>query len=318
MTFKIESKKKPVLELSAHKSRWLSQEGSKTSGRGLGCGLSYELLFSSYSFFDKVCPLSHLAKGSPMEYQKIPYDQWKNPINNVTYFFYHTKDNSISVSLKSSEEDTELMHSVDGAFSETVYLYEDIVKYALEQNIQNPVFLSLGLGLGYVEILVCCALLKQNSNQNITVFSYEKKEDLTNFFRCYFMGQDIPKPFFECYEDILSKFATHYDLPKNSIFDAVKKRLFREEILLKSSFHQETKIEKPLNGLFFDAFSIKTSPDLWEEELIRKILGSCAPKASFATYACRSLLKSLLCEYQFTLHKKKGYGGKKQSTFATR
>ena len=255
-----------------------------------------------------------------MDYQKIPYDSWTNEKSGMTYLFYKTKDESVSVSLKSETVSTELMHSVDGAFSETVYLYQDIIQYALKTcNSERKFnFLSLGLGLGYVEIMVCAYFLKHCPNENFTVFSYEENEDLRNFFYKFIFEEQIPAPFQQCYESILQNFSQLYSLEINQLKNELKRRISQSQILLEGSFSLETKINEPIHGLFFDAFSINTSPDLWEDSLLHHILGFCDEYTSFATYAARTHLKRVLLEHRYQLAKKKGYGGKKESTFAFR
>jgi hypothetical protein len=253
-----------------------------------------------------------------MEYKKEPYASWENSTNTLSYFFYKTKDDSVSVSLKTEQYGTELMHSVDGAFSETIYLYEDVVKYVLSQSeIKVPSFLSLGLGMGYVEILLCAYLLKNNICNPVRIFSYEKEFELRDFFRKYIFNEEIPAVFKNAYDDIISKFTIYYKLDSDLKL-AIQNKIKQNEIILNADYNMNTQLDYSINGLFFDAFSINTSPDLWEDSLLHKILSLCDTKAAFATYAARTHLKRVLLEHGFHLEKKKGYGGKKESTFAYR
>lgn len=249
-----------------------------------------------------------------MEYKKEPYDSWTNLEKTMTYLFYKTKDNSISVSLKNENVSTELMHSVDGAFSETIYLYEDVVKYVLNNtHSSHNIFLSLGLGMGYIEILVCAYTLKYFPNVNFKIYSYEKEPELREFFQKYILDKEIPSVFQESYDSILKLFCEYYEL--NCV--DLKKELRKGNIIFCHEYNNNVNVELPVNGLFFDAFSINTSPELWEDALIQKILKQCHKKcAAFATYAARTHLKKLLVEFGFQLQKKPGYGGKKESTFA--
>jgi len=249
-----------------------------------------------------------------MEYKKEAYTSWTNNSKSMTYLFYKTKDNSISVSLQAENYSTELMHSVDGAFSETIYLYEDIVKYVFLNS--EHTFLSLGLGMGYIEILVCAYVLKNFPEQKFQLFSFEKEEELRNFFKKFIFEEEIPAPFQDAYTQILNLFCTHYDLNATQLKNEIKLRLEKNEIILFKDYNLHTVLPEKVNGLFFDAFSINTSPDLWADELVGKILSSCSSYAAFATYAARTHLKKLLLQHDFILEKKKGYGGKKESTFA--
>ncbi|MES2615237.1 MAG: MnmC family methyltransferase [Bdellovibrionota bacterium] len=252
-----------------------------------------------------------------MEFKKEAYATWSNDATSLSYLFYKTKDNSISVSLKSETVSTELMHSVDGAFSETIYLYEDIVKYAAQLPLQNNscIFLSLGLGLGYVEILICAYMFKHYPHVKFKIFSFEKEPELRVFFKKFIFDEnDIPSIFKDSYNHIFNLFSQYYELSSLELKTFIK----NSNIIFYEEYNLLTEVNEPINGLFFDAFSINTSPELWADDLINKILGSCHEHAAFATYAARTHLKRLLMEHGFKLEKKKGYGGKKESTFAFR
>lgn len=255
-----------------------------------------------------------------MSYIKEPYSHWTNSTNNLTYFFYKTKDNSISVSIKSENYSTELMHSVDGAFSETLYLYEDVVKYVFNhvENDKNCHFLSLGLGMGYVEMLVCAYAIKNFPNKNFTIFSFEKEKELKDFFIKFVFDENIPQIFKDTYVDIMQIFCNYYGLKTEELKLQLKNKIENKQIILYDEYNLQTNLNSSINGLFFDAFSFNTSPELWADELLEKILSSCENCAAFATYASRTHLKKLLLAHGFKLEKKQGYGGKKESTFACR
>jgi len=252
-----------------------------------------------------------------MHFKKEPYATWKNTQNNTNYLFYRTQDNSISVSVQREGYSTELMHSVDGALSETIYLYEAVVKFACENNLPLH-FLSIGLGVGYIEILTCVYLFKHGNTGDFKIFSFESENDLVSFFKKYIYGEDIPADFLNTYEFILHAYCAYYGTQASEIKEFIKHAVENKNLIFYGSYDLSTVLTDKISGVFFDAFSAGTAPELWTNELIGKILNSCDLKVSFATYASRAALKRLLIEHGFVLEKKAGYGGKRQSTFASK
>ncbi len=250
-----------------------------------------------------------------MEFKKVPYSSWVNVEKNISYLFYKTKDDSISVSLTAQNYSTELMHSVDGALTETIYLYESVVKHACKQNLPLN-FLSIGLGLGYIEILVCAYLLKYSPQSNFKIFSFEKESELTFFFKEYILERAIPPDFEQTYNSIVESFCQQYALTFVELKRALKNAIENKQIILYGEYALGVELDCPVSGVFFDAFSAGTAPELWTNELLSQIMQSCGPEASFATYASRTALKKQLLAHGFCLEKKPGYGGKKESTFA--
>jgi len=251
----------------------------------------------------------------------VPQSVWTSPQSGITFSFAHTNDSSYSVSLKSGDFSTEYMHSEAGAFSETIYLYEPVLQFALTNNLP-PSFLCVGLGIGYIELMCVAYFLKHAPHliEKIKIYSYEKEDELRTFFSlfCTTYPKQVPElqnPFFECYEDILTRTAQHYGLETGVFAEHMKNLIQNGQILLSSSWSTAEQIP-PCSGVFFDAFSAGTTPELWEQDAILHVLGSLGPQASFATYASRTKLKELLSETGFVLEPKKGFGPKKESTFA--
>lgn len=244
---------------------------------------------------------------------------WQN--ERVSYSFFKTRDASTSISIQdpNSTFTTELMHSVQGAFTETVYLYEPVVEYALQNNLKLE-FLSIGLGAGYIEVMVCAYILKHAPQllSQIKIYSFEKEPELRDFFCAYFFDKEIPTHFHACYNDVLQLNAKNYGLDTTVLKKHVQELLENKNIQMEPDFSLSTPLPTPVSGVFFDAFSANTSPELWTDALLEHVFRLCAPTASFATYAARASLKNKMKEHHFVFHKKIGFGGKKESTFGKR
>jgi tRNA U34 5-methylaminomethyl-2-thiouridine-forming methyltransferase MnmC len=71
--------------------------------------------------------------------------------------------------------------------------------------------------------------------------------------------------------------------------------------------------------LLFDAFSAKTSPDLWTEEFLVEFFNKAtAGDALISTYASRTALKNALKRAGFLVEVREGFKGKRNSTLASK
>ena len=250
------------------------------------------------------------------------YDFYENN-EKISAFFLSTDDGSLSLKLEKSNNATELMHSNRGAFSETIYVYSPVVEFIVKNNL-NPIFLSIGLGVGYIEIMIIAYFLGKDSyllkNKEFCIQSFESLNFLIKFFRGYFLKEEIPESFKLCYERIIELNCSYFLVDKKILKEEVKNMILSNKIIFNKEFLVDSNIEYPAHGIFFDAFSSQSSPELWEENVLKNILNSqnCSLKSSFATYASRTSLKRVLKENHFILKKKKGFSGKRECIFAER
>ena len=85
---------------------------------------------------------------------------------------FTTSDGSPSLCIANSTGYTEKMHHSAGALSESIYIYYAALEAATQR--QWPIrALSLGLGLGYNEILVAAHAVKRNGSAVLYSFEIE-------------------------------------------------------------------------------------------------------------------------------------------------
>jgi len=84
------------------------------------------------------------------------------------YKCFLTGDGSPTLSMSPNWEP---MHADEGAFTERQYLYQPLVEKAFKA-VSEPVFLSLGLGIGYNELLIAFEAL-QRGRKPALIASYE-------------------------------------------------------------------------------------------------------------------------------------------------
>ena len=93
-----------------------------------------------------------------------------------------TADGSPTLRLQGQEP----MHSLQGALSETLYIYGPVIELALEQ--PEPRLLSVGLGLGYNELLTMALSLR--AEKTFSLVSLESEEWLRDEFVSWASGSE--------------------------------------------------------------------------------------------------------------------------------
>ncbi len=238
---------------------------------------------------------------------------------------------------------SETMHSLRGAFLETVYIYGtayDTAVRLLDQAVLNPVsesaplttrhprVFSLGLGLGYVELL--SSALSIRHDRELHGASFEAVPELNSSFLSWLglHGIDsnpstgtglVPT---HVYDDILSRTSKETGVSDALIKSRLKEAIQSQSWLIEGPLTSElasTSLETPFHCIAFDAFSGKSTPELWTREFLDSFLAkACAPVCALSTYACTGHLKRALQAAGFTLNIREGYASKRDSTLATR
>ncbi len=228
---------------------------------------------------------------------------------NDWYLFEVTDDDSFTMRFIDPESSTvsECMHSLRGAFSETNYIYGYAIREVITRELA-PRFLSVGLGLGYCEILLSALLLRDFQAE-----SFEIDSRLRDHFASWVRNDDVPLEFQKVYDQTLKSSA---ELVGCSVAN-VKKYL--SLVQLRETLTDKTAFTEKFSCVLFDAFSSKSSPELWTEEfLVEFFKKACAPDCVFATYACTGVLKRALRASGFEVLVRPGFSSKRDSTFAVR
>lgn len=206
----------------------------------------------------------------------------------------------------------EPMHSLEGAFSETQYIYQPTVE-SVFTHCPTPTFLSLGLGLGYNEILIACESLVQKK-QPALVRSFELVPELRDYFRAWIQGE--PSPLNAVYDQIAKIYAQKYALSELEILKQLHTFLSQGILKLEGPVSLHTDLSSA-NGILFDAFCAKTSPELWTVEFLHDFFKRTAGAPCFmSTYACTGELRRALTAAGFRVEKRKGFAFKRESTSA--
>ncbi|MEN0057427.1 MAG: MnmC family methyltransferase [Bdellovibrio sp.] len=223
--------------------------------------------------------------------------------------------------VEAHKERGESMHHSGGACAETLLIYGEPIREVLQRQ-KQPSFLIVGLGLGYIEMVIAReSLLAQKAVARIT--SYESVPELRHFFHAWL---------FENRESLQTEVAKTYDLVAEHVLQGTSLNPFEIREFLRGHFPELSSLQGALNSdlspqrgssahcILYDAFSSKTSPHLWEEEFLCEFLRLYAEPAYcvLSTYACRGTLKRALAREGFAVKVREGFQGKRNSTLALR
>ena len=226
------------------------------------------------------------------------------------YKHFQTADGSPTLSLGPTWE---RMHAEEGAFTERQIIYQPLVQSAFE-TLKEPAFLSLGLGLGYNELIIAFESLHRCQTPAL-IASYES----VDFLREAFMNwlKDEPSVLSPVYDQIAGLYAEKYNREPSEAKVFLLKMLQRHRLQLLGAVEEA---EPPVShGILFDAFSPKTCPQLWTPEFLEGFFEKASATPCYvATHACNVVLKKALTKNGFTLDIHRGFGRKRESLSAYR
>lgn len=229
-----------------------------------------------------------------------------------------TKDGSPSLrSLAISTQES--MHHSGGAYTETQLIYGEPLRARFDKK-QTRV-LSVGLGLGYIEMMVACEAIKRKiAPTDLRLVSYESEQVLKDEFLNFLKDERAQNEKLETYQKILEFFvADEEDLTEEKVKSYLLKAFDKKSWEILGKLSEESLIPETFNLIIYDAFSAKTTPELWTEEFLNLVWNKNADKnCSVATYACRTLLRKSLFESGFQVIEELGFQSKKKRTLAVR
>lgn len=227
-----------------------------------------------------------------------------------------TADGSPTLQWRNDEGYGEKMHHSAGALSESVFIYHSGLARALELGFAPPRILSLGLGLGYNEFLAIAELGKRQV-PDWKLWSFETQAFLRDGFREFLQDKDGAVS--DLYSKVLALVAARLDLDPARLKSWIAEAAESGTLELRGSFPEDTHAVTGCTCVFFDAYSKKMNPELWEERrLISALKSLLAPRALLTTYAATGSLNRVLRALGFRLMPRPGFQGKRESTLAIR
>jgi tRNA U34 5-methylaminomethyl-2-thiouridine-forming methyltransferase MnmC len=211
----------------------------------------------------------------------------------------------------------ESMHHSGGAAAETELIYGKVIRRCFE-SIPAPHFLSVGLGLGYVELIVAREALRRQ-DPHFTLESFEVVPGLISFFKSWLQEGELSPEVRKTYDHVLREVLAGADIDGAAVKALLAEKLRDGTWNLQGALTADFKLMKPAHTIVFDAFSAKTTPELWDEVFLTDFFTRAAHQDSLiSTYACRVSLKEALAKTRFAVEIREGFQGKRNSTLGVR
>lgn len=239
--------------------------------------------------------------------------------SDYRYEIVTTKDSSPS--LKSLGIETqEMMHHSGGAYEETELIYGESLREKMDQGHRKV--LSVGLGIGYNEILTAVEALKRNLRPDeVLLASYESEDCLKELFLRY-LHQDVISEDDEVsktYDEVMKFFLQKTSFEPQQIKKFLLTMLEKKTWLLKGALTEESLFEQKFNVIFYDLFSSKTDSKPWSEDFLMKLWQiHCDDSCLVTTYANTGALKRSLKAHGFEIIQREGFHSRRSSTLARR
>ncbi len=230
-----------------------------------------------------------------------------------------TADGSFTLQVRGSTW-TQKMHHAQGAFTESLYIYGSGAKESLKlidpQNQWKT--LSIGLGLGYVEMLLTAVSLKEQ--RTVKIESYERDPILTtNFSDWINFKTNANSDWDSHYSAIEKRFCVEFNLAEQCIRLELQRLFATQQFRIHGELDSDSLFSNQFDLICFDAFSKEANPTLWSQSFLDTFIQKAAEKQCvFSTYACTGDLKKALKRNSFKLNSFRGFAGKRESTLAIR
>ncbi len=229
---------------------------------------------------------------------------------------FYTQDGSPTLSLKRDDGYVEKMHHSGGALSESLYIYRQALSEALTREWPARV-LSLGLGLGYNELITISDLRKRGID-DFHIFSFETVPQLREGFAAWAGGGTGGKLAFVL-DQVCKQVAGAQEIPTALLKTWTREALAKRALELRTSFPEDSEGVAQISVCYYDAFSKKMNPELWSEDMLVQTLNRLlASHCIVTTYAATGALNRTLKHLGFCLLEKPGFSGKRESTLAIR
>lgn len=228
-----------------------------------------------------------------------------------------TTDGSPSLRVVDASGYFEKMHHSEGALSESLYIYGDALEETLKRGWPLHV-VSLGLGLGYNEMITAAKAIQYGiAPEDARIFSFELEPLLIDELAKWLNGRNAQ--FGHLYDHILRQLANETNLKAEIILQWLKTAHLKNTWQMRGTFLEHVDGVSDVSCVLYDAFSNKMSPELWMEETMSSVFNKiCAKTCVFSTYAATGALKRALKNTGFQLLERRGFAGKRESTFAMR
>ncbi|MDR0367902.1 MAG: tRNA (5-methylaminomethyl-2-thiouridine)(34)-methyltransferase MnmD [Bacteroidales bacterium] len=210
-----------------------------------------------------------------------------------------TEDGSSSLFVETLNEH---YHSIHGAVQESMHIFIQAGLLCEQlKDLQTVNILEIGLGSGLNALLTYFSAL--NANKKVRYTAIEKyplsfhEVQLLNYphFMAHTSAENVFRQIHTSEWGTTEAFSAHFSLCKH------------QQSATETAYPADT-----FNLVYFDAFSPDVQPELWSEELFKKIYQSMKPESVLLTYSTKGTVKRALKNADFQIEKLPGPKGKRE------
>tara|TARA_Y100000385_G_C12889624_1_gene549396 strand:- start:143 stop:820 length:678 start_codon:yes stop_codon:yes gene_type:complete len=196
-------------------------------------------------------------------------------------------------------------HSIHGAIQESVHVFIKNGIQKIPSNISQVNILEIGFGTGLNALLTLDYSNKNNLKVNYhTIEPYPIQDEKTwsSLNYCELLNNNLNDQF-----KTLHKSSWNHENLITSLFSFYKYCSTVESSFLKKDFY---------DVIYFDAFSPRSQPELWDESILEKMYLVLKKNGFLVTYCSKGIVKRKLKKIGFVIDSLPGPPGKREMTFA--
>lgn len=203
-----------------------------------------------------------------------------------------------------SEEYSQAMHTLDGAYSEAVVKHV-LPSKVLEKDEDVLRVLEVGFGIGYNVMALLERFLRDTRGRFLEVVTLEKNINAISLFKGNFFDEKRQQ-LFELIKNLPEKKLIKLDCARISLIEGDARRTVQR--LDANAFH----------AIFHDPYSPSKNPELWTADFFCELFRVAKNGCVLTTYSSAPQIRSALLEAGFSVGKGPGMGKKREGTIASK
>lgn len=193
----------------------------------------------------------------------------------------------------------EMYHSKHGALQESLHVFLKNGFEVKAKSLATINILEMGFGTGLNAWLT---LIGNKNNSKVNYYAVESHPVLIETaLQLNYVNEDEKEQFLKLHKADWNKWES-----LNSNFNLFK---FKGEL-------QQTQTDMKFDLVYYDAFAPSAQPELWTEDIFKKLFNLMYDKAILTTYCAKGIVKRALKASGFTIESVPGPPGKREMTIA--
>jgi len=216
-------------------------------------------------------------------------------------------------------------HSINGAYTESMHVFINNGLLSVKETLKHITIFEMGFGTGLNALLT---LIHQNPNTQITYITcethpLEKKiwaPLITHVSKQSVSRETSPKSSPISNEKLLDFYTqlhcSEWEIPVqiSEYFSIIKVKSKLQNLLLNTK--ENFFLNQGFDLIYYDAFSPKSQPELWTEDIFKSLYKYTNKHGKLVTYCAKGDVKRALKASGFTIRAKPGPPGKREMTVA--